>query len=154
MNSRIGFLHLRFIKLEKYHGVHTITCQHLNSVEATMILEMVKDNPSVEELSMTGDDLSQIDEELLSVAVSKLRCVSLIGTHLTMEQLTSVITAATTSSITESLNLSRNNLTLLPPRLLVRAVSSLAALALESSCLTRGQCKEVIIAGEGGSNIT
>ena len=47
-----------------------------------MILEMVKDNPSVEELSMTGDDLSQIHEELLSVAVSKLRCVSL-------EQLTS-----------------------------------------------------------------
>ena len=39
-----------------------------------------------------------------------------------------------------------NNLTFLPPRLLVKTVSSLALLA---SCLTRGQCKEVIITGEG-----
>merc|ERR1712179_867051 len=83
LNSRRTFLQLRYMKMEKYHGVHTITCEHLNSVEATMILEMVKDSPGVEELSLTGDDLST-------------------------EQLTSIITAATKSDKLESLNLSRN----------------------------------------------
>lgn len=113
-----------------------------------MILELVKDNQAVKELVLKGDDLSQIDEDLLSVAISKLHTVSLIGCHLSTVQLTSVLTAATKSDILESLNLSRNNLSSLPPHLLAMAVANLAALALESSGLTRDQCKEVIAAGK------
>ena len=49
----------------------------LNSVEASIILEIVKDNKAMKELVFKGDDLSQIDEDLLSVAISKLSPVKL-----------------------------------------------------------------------------
>ena len=97
---------------------------------------------------MTGDDLSQIDEELLIHAVSKLESVSLIGTHLTVEQLSSIVSAATSSDSLKSLNLSSNNLSKLSPDLLVSATENLTVFVLESSSLTQQQCRDVIIGGK------
>ena len=64
-----------------YDGEYYIHCEHLNSIEATMVLEMVRDNTKVKELIMTGDDFSKMDANLLSCTVSTLHSVSLLGTH-------------------------------------------------------------------------
>ena len=148
MNSKIMCLKLRYLKMKFLCGDYCLVCEHFNSVQATMLLEMVKDNPKVKELIMTGDDLSQIDEELLFHAVSKLESVSLIGTHLTVEQLSSIVSAATSSDSLKSLNLSSNNLSKLSPDLLVSATENLTVFGLESSSLTQQQCRDVIIGGK------
>ena len=116
--------------MNSLYGDYRLVCEHFNSVQATMLLEMVKDNPVVKELIMTGDDLSKIDEELLFHAVSKLESVSLIGTHLTDEQLASIVSAAAGSDSLKSLTLSSNNLSKLSPDLLVSVTENLTVLGL------------------------
>ena len=142
------FLNLQYSKMSSSHGDFNISCEHFNSVQATMLLEMVKDNSKVKELIIAGDDLSQIDEELLFQTVLNLKSVSLTGTHLTTEQLTSILSAASLSESLQSLNLSSNNLSKLSSELLVTAAENLQILDLESTSLTQEQCLAVISGGK------
>merc|ERR1719470_633747 len=142
-SSKMKYLSLHNVKMTYSNGEYCIHCEHLNSIEATMVFEMVRDNPKVKELIMTGDDLSKMDANLLSCSVSTLRSVSLLGTHLTVEQLSRVLAAASCQEL-KSLNLSSNNLSGLPSQLLIAAMASLEVLGLESTSLTQEQCKAIL----------
>jgi len=142
-SSKMKYLSLHNVKMTYSNGEYCIHCEHLNSIEATMVFEMVRDNPKVKELIMTGDDLSKVDANLLSCSVSTLRSVSLLGTHLTVDQLSRILAAASCQEL-KSLNLSSNNLSGLPSHLLVAAMASLEVLGLESTSLTQEQCRAVL----------
>eukprot|EP00092_Neocalanus_flemingeri_P020148 GFUD01021812.1.p1 GENE.GFUD01021812.1~~GFUD01021812.1.p1 ORF type:complete len:794 (-),score=153.72 GFUD01021812.1:126-2345(-) len=152
-SSKMKHLNLRYLKMSSSNGDFCVVCEHFNSIEATMLLEMVKDNSKVTELIMTGDDLSQIDEELLFQTILKLKSVSLIGTNLTIEQLTRIVSAAFLSDSLESLNLSSNNLSELPANQLVRATLRMQVLVLESTRLTKQQCIAVITGATTSSRL-
>ena len=138
------YLSLHNLKMTSFNEDFCIHCEHLNSIEATLLLEAVKDSSKVKELIMTGLDLSNIDEELLFQTVLNLKSVSFIGGLLTTEQLTSIISAATLSESLQSLNLSSNNLSEVSSELLVRATARLEVLGLEFSSLTQEQCIAII----------
>ena len=146
-SSKMKYLSFHNVKMTYSNGEYCIHCEHLNSIEATMVFEMVRDNPKVKELIMTGDDLSKVDANLLSCSVSTLRSVSLLGTHLTVDQLSRILTAAASCQDLQSLNLSSNNLSGLSSDLLVAAMASLQLLGLESSSLSKEQCMAVVDGG-------
>eukprot|EP00092_Neocalanus_flemingeri_P037141 GFUD01040429.1.p1 GENE.GFUD01040429.1~~GFUD01040429.1.p1 ORF type:complete len:363 (-),score=90.04 GFUD01040429.1:77-1030(-) len=143
-SSKLRCLHLHHLKMVSLQRGISIYSEHFNSIEATMLLEMVKNNSTVKELTMTGEDLSTIDEEILFQTVLNLKSVSFVGTHLTTEQLTRIVSAAILSDSLESLNLSSNNLSDLSSEQLVTAAERLNVLGLESTRLTHEQCIAVI----------
>eukprot|EP00092_Neocalanus_flemingeri_P019210 GFUD01020810.1.p1 GENE.GFUD01020810.1~~GFUD01020810.1.p1 ORF type:complete len:301 (-),score=72.42 GFUD01020810.1:108-905(-) len=148
-SSKLRCLHLHHLKMVSFQSGISIYSleeveEHFNFIEATMLLEMVKNNSTVKELTMTGEDLSTIDEEILFQTVLNLKSVSFVGTHLTTEQLTRIVSAAILSDSLESLNLSSNNLSDLSSEQLVTAAERLNVLGLESTSLTQEQCIAVI----------
>ena len=146
-SSKVKYLSLQNLKMTSVNEDFCIHGEHLNSIEATMLLEMVKDNPKVKELIFTGDNLSEIDEELLFQTIMNLKSISFLGTHLSLEQLTRIVSAATLSNSLESLVLSSNNLSEVCCDQLLAATAKLQVLGLESTSLTQEQYIAIVDAG-------
>ena len=101
-----------------------------------MLIILVKDNSS-------GNNLSSAEAHLLGRGVAKLVEVNLSRTFLTTDQLNAIALEVTRARYTRCLDLSYNDLSTLPPNLLVDLVASLATVSLEEIHLNEAQVEKV-----------
>ena len=90
-----------------------------------------------------GNNLSLAEANLLGRGVAKLVEVNLSRTFLTTDQLNAIALEVTRARYTRCLDLSYNDLSTLPPNLLVDLVASLSTVSLEESHLVEAQVEKV-----------
>ena len=101
-----------------------------------LIILDIKDNSS-------GNNLSLAEANLLGRGVAKLVEVNLSRTFLTTDQLNAIALDVARARYTRCLDLSYNDLSTLPPNLLVDLVASLSTVSLEESHLVEAQVEKV-----------
>ena len=90
-----------------------------------------------------GNNLSLAEANLLGRGVAKLVEVNLSRTFLTTDQLNALALEVTRARYTKFLDLSYNDLSTLPPNLLVDLVASLSTVSLEESHLNEAQVEKI-----------
>ena len=107
------------------------------------LLEAVVRHPGLRTLDLSLTDLSSVEPELPARLAHKLEDLDMWNTELTTRQLEAVLKAATTSSTLRKLNLG-NNLSLVEPELLARAVNRLVDVDIRHTLLTKEQVEAIL----------
>ena len=113
----------------------TFRCMSCPPLSLVLII-LDKDNSS-------GNNLSLAEANLLGRGVAKLVEVNLSRTFLTTDQLKAIALEVTRARYTRCLDLSYNDLSTLPPNLLVDLVASLSTVSLEESHLNEDQVEKI-----------
>ena len=108
------------------------------------VLEAVIRHPGLRTLDLSLTDLSSVPACLPARLVQRLEELDMWNTELTTRQLEAVLSAATTSSTLRKLNLGNNNLSLVEPGLLARAVNSLEEVDIRHTLITREQVEAIL----------
>ena len=108
------------------------------------MLEAVVRHPGLRTLDLSLTDLSSVEPELPARLAHKLEDLDMWNTELTTRQLEAVLKAATTSSTLRKLNLGNNNLSLVEPELLARAVNRLVDVDIRHTLLTKEQVEAIL----------
>ena len=95
-------------------------------------------SPHLESLDLSELNLCQVEPKLLTASLFQLEVVSLARCRLTSLQLASLCSSLSPSRALRCLDLSHNNLSLLPPSLLAGAVACLRELQLWGASLQPG----------------
>ena len=101
-------------------------------------------HPGLRTLDLSLTDLSSVEPELPARLAHKLEDLDMWNTELTTRQLEAVLKAATTSSTLRKLNLGNNNLSLVEPELLARAVNRLVDVDIRHTLLTKEQVEAIL----------
>ena len=108
------------------------------------LLEAVLRHPGLRKMDLSLTDLSSVSPDLPARLVQRLEEVDMWNTELTTQQLEAVLTAVSTSSTLRKLNLGNNNLSLVEPGLLARAVNSLEEVDIRHTLLTKEQVEAIL----------
>ena len=108
------------------------------------VLEAVLRHPGLRTLDLSLTDLSSVEPGLPARLLHRLEEVDMWSTELTRQQLEAVLTAAEASCTLRKLNLGNNNLSLVEPGLLARAVNSLEEVDIRHTLLTKEQVEAIL----------
>ena len=108
------------------------------------VLEAALRHPGLRTVDLSLTDLSSVGPDLPASLALRLEDLDMWNTELTTSQLEAVLTAATTSSTLRKLNLGNNNLSLVEPGLLARAVNRLEEVDIRHTLLTKEQVEAIL----------
>ena len=108
------------------------------------MLEAVVRHPTLRTLDLSLTDLSSVGPDLPARLAHSVEDLDMWNTELTTRQLEAVLNAATTSSTLRKLNLGNNNLSLVEPGLLARAVNRLEKVDIRHTLLTKEQVEAIL----------
>lgn len=100
-------------------------------------------NLKAEDLSLWKVNLSKINSQVLAESVAALPKVNLGYSGLEIDQITPLLQQSLTSNTLFELYLSGVDLSLVPPKLLAKAISRLRFLIIWKNCLTPEQCTAI-----------
>ena len=115
------------------------------SAVSTKMIEALERHPGIRKVDMEDTCLSGIQPRLLVQALSNLEHVNLTGTQLSVDQVTDLCSSLLDGTIRlRSLSFAWNDLSLLEPTLLAKAVSMVVDVVdLRNSCLTTEQTEAI-----------
>merc|ERR1719369_32648 len=102
----------------------------LTAPQASALLTGVLSSSSLEDLDLAGVDLRHMPPDLLAHAVSRLRRVCLWHTYLTTQQITAILKRCRLSTSLDFLDLSTNNISSVPPKLLAKSLTRIRSVKL------------------------
>ena len=95
-------------------------------------------------IHISMNDLSRVDPGLLARAVTKLEVMDVQDTELSQQQVVAIITAVSESKKITELYIGENDLSIVDPGLLTKAVTKLVRLDLENTKLTQQQDEAIL----------
>ena len=95
-------------------------------------------------IHISMNDLSKVDPGLLARAVTKLEVMDVQDTELSQQQVVAIITAVSESKKITELYIGENDLSIVDPGLLTKAVTKLVRLDLENTKLTQQQDEAIL----------
>ena len=95
-------------------------------------------------IHISRNDLSRVDPGLLARAVTKLEVMDVQDTELSQQQVVAIITAVSESKKITELYIGENDLSIVDPGLLTKAVTKLVRLDLENTKLTQQQDEAIL----------
>ena len=95
-------------------------------------------------IHISMNDLSRVDPGLLARAVTKLEVMDVQDTELSQQQVVAIITAVSESKKITELHIGENDLSIVDPGLLTKAVTKLVRLDLENTKLTQQQDEAIL----------
>ena len=95
-------------------------------------------------IHISMNDLSRVDPGLLARAVTKLEVMDVQDTELSQQQVVAIITAVSESKKITELYIGENDLSIVDPGLLTKAVTKLVRLDLENTKLTQHQDEAIL----------
>ena len=95
-------------------------------------------------IHISMNDLSKVDPGLLARAVTKLEVMDVQDTELSQQQVVAIITAVSKSKKITELYIGENDLSIVDPGLLTKAVTKLVRLDLENTKLTQQQDEAIL----------
>ena len=95
-------------------------------------------------IHISMNDLSRVDPGLLARAVNKLEVLDVTDTELSQQQVVAIITAVTISNKLIELYIGENDLSIVDPGLLTKAVSKLVWLDIQNTKLTQEQDQAIL----------
>jgi len=125
------------VGIPRVHMVATLT-DHRH-ICATMAAVSEKVNNKLQELNLSGNDLSKVACQHLAGAVTHLRVLHLSTTNLTDDQMEAIFTALNESRRISTLSLRRSQVTHLPPPLFVQGVVRLHQVDLGLTLISPSQ---------------
>merc|ERR1711867_200503 len=121
-----------------------ITDTNLTQQQAEAILTAVSEENVVSKLYIGFNNLSGVDPGLLARAVTKLEVMDVQDTELSQQQVVAIITAVSESKKITELYIGENDLSIVDPGLLTKAVTKLVRLDLENTKLTQQQYEAIL----------
>ena len=131
-----------------------VTYTQLTQQQAGEILTAVSEGNRLTKLSISHNDLSGIEPELLAKAVTKLEFLNVINTKLTQQQVVAIFTALSEENKLTELFISENDLSQVDPELLYKAIVNLKILKVTETRLTKQQAVAIFTAVSEGREMT
>jgi len=132
-----GLMAKAFTNLKKLN----VKCSELTHRQIVTILTAFCKGTTIH-ISM--NDLSRVDPGLLARAVTKLEVMDVQDTELSQQQVVAIITAVSESKKITELYIGENDLSIVDPGLLTKAVTKLVRLDLENTKLTQQQDEAIL----------